>query len=378
MVKHRGAQRVSISFEEDVVKRPYAYDFFALLRKLECQAWPIDRTRIGMAWRVASELVEINQALLHRPLHLADSRYSLPLAFAPSSVESVRLQPGDGTVAHVATRFFGLLAAGSPLPLSIVSYIHYEILLRNAREGKAEPLAVFLDIFNHRFTSFLYRAWSLSQPVVSADRPDDDMFANYVGALQGLPVRSLRRRDRIPEHRKLWFAGLLGRQAKSASALQSILAHALGVPVRIQEYVGQWLEVPELVTACLNSKSEQRLGVATMLGKRSWCTDTKIRILLGPLTFAQYSRFLPYRKDNRLLELRDWMMNFLGLDLDWDVSLCVRGDEIPTTELKRETGGRLGFTTWLKRPANNESGVPATAAHSYSVWRQPRFGQAAS
>mgnify|MGYP002138968179 CR=1 FL=1 len=41
----------------------------------------------------------------------------------------------------------------------------------------------FLDILHHRFAALFYRAWAQAQPTVSLDRPDEDRFAGYVGAL---------------------------------------------------------------------------------------------------------------------------------------------------------------------------------------------------
>jgi type VI secretion system protein ImpH len=49
----------------------------------------------------------------------------------------------------------------------------------------------------------------------------------------------------------------------------------------------------------------------------------------------------------RLRELVDWVRFYLNFELDWDVKLHLKRDEIPALTLG--VSGQLGWTTWLGR-----------------------------
>jgi type VI secretion system protein ImpH len=69
----------------------------------------------------------------------------------------------------------------------------------------------------------------------------------------------------------------------------------------------------------------------------------RFRILLGPLTLAQFLRFLPNQdaKDR----LKALVHQVPGLDADWDVQLALRNDDVPATKLG--VTACLGWTSWL-------------------------------
>ena len=95
------------------------------------------------------------------------------------------------------------------------------------------------------------------------------------------------------------------------------------------------------------------LGSGAVLGARVWDHQHKFRIHLGPLTLAQYEAFLPATRQpgrpprgGALLEqLVDWVRFYLCFELDWDVRLRLKRDEVPP--LKLGVSGQLGWTTWL-------------------------------
>jgi type VI secretion system protein ImpH len=77
-----------------------------------------------------------------------------------------------------------------------------------------------------------------------------------------------------------------------------------------------------------------------------WDHQSKFRIHLGPLTLEQYKAFLPTHAST-LRKLVDWVRFYLCFELDWDVRLHLRREEVPALKLGR--GGQLGWTTWLGR-----------------------------
>jgi type VI secretion system protein ImpH len=94
------------------------------------------------------------------------------------------------------------------------------------------------------------------------------------------------------------------------------------------------------------------LGSGAVLGARVWDRQHKFRIRLGPLTLDQYESFLPGGKPLR--KLVDWVRMYLCFELDWDVRLVLKPNEVPRLTLGSRQ--RLGWTSWLGR---RRSAAPA-------------------
>lgn len=92
------------------------------------------------------------------------------------------------------------------------------------------------------------------------------------------------------------------------------------------------------------------LGNGAVLGSRVWDCQHKFRIRLGPLDLAQYESFLP--GGSALPKLVAWVRQYLCFELEWDVRLVLKGEQV--TQARLGIFGRLGWTTWLgdyQRPA---------------------------
>ncbi len=270
------------------------------------------------------------------------------MAFAPSTLSSCDT-PEDNKPGRVEVRFFGLLGPNGPLPLHLTEHARARLL--NAGDA---TFARFLDIFNHRFLLFFYRAWAQARPTVSLDRPHDDRFTVYVGALEGIAGAKLRQRDDIGDFAKLYFVGLLGRQVRNRDGLVSLLASYFQVPVQVEEFVGHWMRLSprEQTRLCAGDPSAQ-LGRGTVLGARVWDRQHKFRICLGPLTLGQYESFLPHGK--AMVRLVAWVRQYFCFEFEWDVRLVLVHAEVPRTRLGQF--GRLGWTTWLgERPDATDAG----------------------
>jgi type VI secretion system protein ImpH len=301
-------------------EKPYQYDFFQALRRIDC-LFP-QRPRTGTALRPADEPVRFAQ--------------EPSLSFAPSTLASFGTPPGSN-VARLEVRFFGLLGANGPLPLHLTEFTRARIL-----HAGDHTLARFLDLFHHRFLALFYRAWAQAQPTVSLDRPREDRFAAYTGALCGLSDGNLRQRDAVEDFAKLFHAGLLARQVRNRDGLVALLTGYFRLPVRAEEYVGHWLALPQGERSRLGGTSA-RLAQGAVLGARAWDRQHKFRLCIGPLGLADYESFLP--GGAALPKLVAWVRHYLCFELDWDARLQLKRDAIPKTALGRY--GRLGWTTWL-------------------------------
>jgi type VI secretion system protein ImpH len=324
-----------LSYFRTLEAKPFSYDFFQALRRIDC-LHP-HKPRLGEGLRPVDDVIRLGQ--------------EPSMAFAPASLASFQL-PAQGRPARGEVRFLGLLGPNGPLPLHLTEYARARLL----NSGDA-TFVRFLDMFNHRFLLLFYRAWAQAQPSASLDRPRDDRFTIYVGALEGIAGSRMRQRDEIGDFAKLFFAGWLGRQVRNRDGIAALLASYFRVGVAMEEFVGHWLRLPprDQTRLCAGAPggTAAQLGVGAVLGARVWDRQHKFRIRLGPLTLAQYESFLPGGK--ALGRLVDWIRQYFCFELEWDVRLVLAHDEVPKARLGQF--GRLGWTMWLgSRPAATDAG----------------------
>lgn len=300
--------------------KPYQYDFYQTLRRIEC-LFP-HMPRIGQALRPVDEAVRLAQ--------------EPAMTFAPSTLTSFRL-PAGAAVPRMEVRFFGLLGPNGPLPLHLTDFARGRLM-----HAGDPTLSRFLDIFHHRLLALFYRAWAQAQPTVSLDRPRDDRFSVYTGSLFGLGDASLRQRDAVDDFAKLYFSGLLARHVRNRDGLVALLTGYFRLPVSVEEYVGHWMTLQEQDRTRLG-RDGTMLGNGAVLGSRVWDCQHKFRIRLGPLDLAQYESFLP--GGSALPKLVAWVRQYLCFELEWDVRLVLKREQVPKTQLG--AFGRLGWTTWL-------------------------------
>jgi len=312
----------SVTLLDSVAARPYAFDFYYVLRRLEAEHR--DQPPLGEAARPADEPVRLGQ----EPL----------LDFAPAPLSGVR-PAHNGRPPVIEVRFLGLLGPNGPLPLHLTEYARDRLL----HHGDA-TFARFCDLINHRFLLLFYRAWAQAQPVVSLDRPGNDRFSKYVGSLFGVGLETTRDRDAAEDEIKLYHCGTLARQVRNADGLRAMLSHYFKVPIRVEEFVGRWLRLPEDDHTQLGRGNvSTQLGRGAVLGKSVWDGQSSIRLQIKAPTMRDYEDFLPDgRSAARLVAL---LRTYLGWELLWDTRLSLAGSEVPPTKLGKQ--GRLGWTTWL-------------------------------
>ncbi|NNF15114.1 MAG: type VI secretion system baseplate subunit TssG, partial [Gammaproteobacteria bacterium] len=224
----------------------------------------------------------------------------------------------------------------------------------------------FVDIFHHRMLSLLYRAWANAEPVVNADRRDDDRFTRYVASLIGLGLDSLTERDALPDHGRFHYAGHFARQARSPEGLIGAIEDYFSVNAVLQQFVGEWLSIPEASHWRLGERRRDGgLGLGTTIGESVWGCQHKFRIVIGPVDFDTLQSFLPGSEtSNRLVAI---VRNYCGDEFDWDVQLILKKEEVPALELGKQ--GLLGRTSWCNQDERTAD-VVDTRLHPVSrVWR---------
>jgi type VI secretion system protein ImpH len=314
--------RTEHSVKDWLFAEAYRFDFFQAVKLLEAlrpQAEPM-----GDGVDPAREAVRF--------------RSTVRLDFPASDVEEVAPPSDEESPAEMQVNFLGLAGAEGPLPLPFV-----ETILERVRQ-KDTGLRDFLDIFNHRLVSLMYRGRKAHLPALTSTPPDQGAVAGYLFSLIGLGQPPLRHRLRVPDAGLLFYAGLLCQRPRSAVGLERILADFFQVGVRVRQLTGTWREIePDECTTIGSSGKNQTLGQGAVLGKRVWDQQGAFEIQLGPLSLARFEDFLP--GGSAYGPLRDLIRFYVGLEFDFSVRLTVEASEVPESHLGV---AKLGWISWLR------------------------------
>jgi type VI secretion system protein ImpH len=303
---------------DDLPSGPGAIDLLDLLRQLERR----DRTkpRVGESGTISEDIVALGQ---------------VPFVEHPDSNVASIAELGDGRT-RVECRFLGLLGPQGALPLHTTYEAAHWANMRDA------AFARFLDIFNNRFLQLFFRTWANARPAVQADRPADNQFATYLGAMVGIGTPAQRRRDRLPDFSKLAVAGLLSPAVKSASRLENLLAWLFEAKVMVRQFVGVWLPIEPHEQAAL-APASCKLGDNSIIGKTAFSLQDKFRVRIKVADLDAFERFLP---DGAFFELMsDAIYFYLGDTFIYDVEIGI--PEVKTRPVQLGGFGRLGWTSWL-------------------------------
>lgn len=317
----------TVELSRALEEAPHKFNFFQALRLIEAANPGMDK--LGKSSRPGGDPVRLGQ----QP----------SLAFTPSMLAMFREGGGD-KADYLSGYFFGLFGPNGPLPLHLTEYVRDRERLQHDPTFRA-----FADIFHHRMMSLFYRAWADAQPTASMDRPGGDDFARYVGSTFGIAQPAFRNRDAMSDHAKLFMAGRLALQTRPAEGLQAMLEEFFRVPMSVEQYVGEWLDLPAVSYSMLGGSPETgALGLTTILGSRVWGSQHKFRIRCGPISSEELQRFLP--GGTSLGKLIATVRNYTGDELDWEFRILVAGEEVPSVKLGDT--GQLGWTSWLGSPQN--------------------------
>jgi type VI secretion system protein ImpH len=314
-------RETSDSLTAEMALRPYAFNFFQAVRRLEAENR--DLPRVGSSVRLQEDFLRFCQ---------------IPsLAFAPSSIESIERV---GEIIRMSVNFLGLFGPNGPLPQQITEFA------RDRQRNAHDPTLVrFMDIFHHRMLSFFYRAWASNEKSVDFDRTDDARYADYFGSFFGIGTPSLQDRDAVPDWAKIHFSGRMAAQTRNAEGLEAILADFFRIPTEIQEFEGYWMKIPTENQCRLGESPETgSLGINAVAGERKYEAQLKFRIRMGPMELDDLRRMVPIGPSFK--RLKDWVLNYVSQEFYWDVQCVLKGPAVPAISLGQ--GAMLGWTTWLK------------------------------
>jgi type VI secretion system protein ImpH len=278
-------------------------------------------------------------------------RGMVSLAFQPRDIGAVRREGPEGEGGDVAapsapapytltTPAMSLAGATGPLPLA------YTEMLLERRAARDHAMGDLLDIFNHRFLSFLYRGRRKHAPALGGQEPTASTLAACLDALGNLGLSPTVHRAGTPREGLPWLrhAGLLGGAPRSMAALLALLSDRLGMRIGGSQFVGGWLAVDDRDAVRLSARARPAaigLGAGTVLGRRAWDQAAGIRLDVPVPAAGRMAALLPGGADHGLIAR---LVNAHAAQrLDVELALHVDAPE----PARLGAGARLGWTSWL-------------------------------
>lgn len=238
---------------------------------------------------------------------------SVSLSFPASAIEALHID-ADGPVRtaselqaalargqlrriHITPTFMGFLGVNGVLP-----YHYTDTVAGQLHAAKDAGPRAFLDLFSHRCLTLFYRAWQQCRVEYRTGANGGDGFMPLQLALAGVaPGGNTHQQENdarseddgfLSDEVRAHYAALIRHRPVSSAVLTGVLTEYFGLPFALEQFVGKWeTQLPH---------EQSRLGVAnftlnhdTMLGPRYLRHDLWVRLRIGPLTRADFDRFMP-------------------------------------------------------------------------------------
>ncbi|KVN58422.1 type VI secretion system baseplate subunit TssG [Burkholderia stagnalis] len=278
------------------------------------------------------------------------------LGFPASEVASVEFDDEwPDARPTVRTTFMGLYGVDAAMPSHMIDEIVQ-------REEGHEAVEAFLDQFNHRFVTLLYRVWKKYRYPESFRPGATDAHSRCLLSLAGFGWGDKPKRAGLPDSRMLALLGLLIQRTRTPEGLAGVVALAVPrVGVRVDEFwpvvtsTGRQrpLESVASIVAAKEDGERKGLGGGYVLGKRMTYRSRAVRVTLQPADAQQARGLLPGALLHR--ELMAFMQLYVGVKADVHLRMEVSSRHAPLPVIGPTHDGsapRLGWTTVL--PADEE------------------------
>ncbi|GAB2844803.1 type VI secretion system baseplate subunit TssG [Pseudoduganella ginsengisoli] len=290
------------------------------------------------------------EALQTEPAAVPRDAQALGAALQSAQLKYVRMTPA----------FMGLLGTNGALPA------HYtERIAAHALYQRDDGPRAFLDAFSNRSLALFYEAWRKYRLELKYQSSGKDGFMPLLLSLAGLGQGALRKRlsseaHGVRDESLAYFASMVRQKPASASQVARVLAEYFGHPIRIEQFIGCWYDVPAMQQTSLGGANAV-LGASALAGERVWQRDLRLRLVIGPLDHASYASFLPGGAAANAL--KNLLAMFTGVTLEYEVQLVLRHQDVRGACLDGESirldgsGVRVGWDSFLP-----QDGVPRDRA----------------
>jgi len=247
--------------------------------------------------------------------------------------------------------FLGLYGPSSPLPAPFTE----QVIGVNDEDN---TIRHFLDLFHHRYVSFVYRAWEKYRYYVHYQGDAQDHFSEFLFAFAGLRGLRTSSQSSIEWKRLLPLMSHFSQRVRSRESLEKIIQSYLGgLHTRIEEFVVQNVTIDKALRTQLGLNNTI-LNDSAFLGRKVRDVASRFTIHIGPISYSHYCNLLPGEKD--YVAVRELVRLALVDHLDFDFQLKIDVRHVPKIQLGH-AGQSLGRTTWLGKPQQHYHHVRQSA-----------------
>ena len=341
--------RKNTSITRKLAETPFEFQFLQAIRLLERSAVFEDEiTQSKIACGPVAQFTPPGSEVLR-------FKTNQSLAFPSSEIKSIRRVDKSAGAAQwqMVVNLMGLTGSMGVLPF------HYTELILNRQKQKDDSLEQFLDLFNHRILSLFFQAsikyhlpLQYERNRLHSTRKDQlEPQTRALLSLIGMGTEGLTNRLYTRDESLIYYSGLFSQRVRTASGLKQILRSHFGIPVEIDQFVGQWQDLIDDVRSRLpdiNNPTGRNvcLGRSAMLGKKGWFAQGKVHIILGPLNKQQLDRFAP--GTHALKALNELARMYVGVENEYDFIIRIKKSDIPAKiQLNSKSPPIIGWNAWL-------------------------------
>lgn len=278
-------------------------------------------------------------------------RFSLDAAVSLLRGERIRFRAAPG-VAYAAAELhdaengtltntvLGLAGPSGTLPAPIG-----ELVVAASRK-RSPSLGAFFDMLAQQLAQAFADAGAKYRPHRNGELEAGASFDDALLALAGQFTPGIA--ERLPTGPEPFrhYAGFFAAHPRSGDRLEALASDFLGRPVRVRQFVGAWLSIPDAertrLAVGVAPGAFDRLGHDAAIGARAWDGQARVTLRIGPLDAASFASLLPDR--GALRRLSALVRAYLGYEVGFAVNLVLRRPEVPALALGAQ---RLGWNTWL-------------------------------
>ncbi|HYD80207.1 MAG TPA: type VI secretion system baseplate subunit TssG [Paucimonas sp.] len=376
-------RRTPLPLKDFIFKRYGSFNVFQLLRLLQWKQREA-ASRASMVQEPERQIrfrADLSAAFPGREVtRLIERRPSPAAAIRESHPGASRTRRAPQEIIEIFTPNYCVASVLGPLPEPYTEW------LRDQQRMREHTMSDFLDLFNQRLNALRYELKARQAIGLNNSSPEETPHAFYLASLMGMGQPELAAQMPLPQRAWLGLAGLLANRRKSASTVKHVLKLFLGpdANVKVEQFAGAWQDIEEDDRIALGRKNHA-LGSRSLLGRRVWDQQARIRILVSAMRFERFLELLPPAADQVASPHFERFAALLRLltdrAYDCDVRLAVRADSIPRSILStggdqgrtlgrtarlqwtEDRGLRLGRTAWLNSAAKRENAGTPRVVH---------------
>jgi type VI secretion system protein ImpH len=244
---------------------------------------------------------------------------------------------------RITPAFIGFLGTCGVLPF------HYsERIAAHQKKERSDGARAFMDVFSNRFIDQFHLAWTKYRLEHSITTRSNDRQRSILLSLAGKSMAQSPYDDLLA-----YYSTLFRTRPASAYAITRALTEYFGIPIKVEQSVGSWDEVPLKMRSRLG-RQNQRLGFSAALGRRLWRHDRRVRLNIGPLNGTAIAQFVPQSAGEVALKKMLTLFDIGPIEIEIRLLLkpdCARPLTLATRNSSHQS--TLGRTTFLTSGAKS-------------------------